>query len=166
MQQDSGNRIKILSRRFEEGENYHSEKKHGEVAEEDRKRMAHQQIKKTLTGGSLPELFTGHDGKRTDVGAAQFAIMAVMIIMRTAPNGAGADKTNAEQTHENFGRTGPGQNRAVLLVMINHKQPEHQQPGQDAAGHAPDQGQPGKSSCGGRAQEKRRGKNAPPASPG
>jgi hypothetical protein len=88
-----------------------------------------------------------------------------MIIMRTTPNGVGTNKTNAEKTHENRGQARPGQNGAMLLVMINHEQPEHQQPRQDAAGYAPDQGQQRESSCDGQAQQKGRGQNAPPAFP-
>ncbi len=70
MQQDRRNRIKILSRRFEEGEDYHAEKEYGEVSEQDGKRMAHEQVEKTSAGGRLPVLFAGHDGERADVSAA------------------------------------------------------------------------------------------------
>ena len=81
MQQNGWNRIKILSRGIKEGKNHHSEKKHGNVTEQDGEWMAHEQIENTPTGGSLPVLFAGHDGKRADVGTAQLAVVAVMVIM-------------------------------------------------------------------------------------
>jgi len=165
MEQEGWNGINMLSWRFEEWQNHHSKNKHGEVPEQDGERMAHEQVKETIPGGSPLILFTGHDGKRTDVGAAQLAIVRMMVVMRTAPNRTGANKTNAVQAHDNRRHTRPGQNRMMLLVVIDHKQPDDEQPAQDTANDTPDQGQHRKSSRNSQRQIECGGKNTPPAFP-
>lgn len=86
--------------------------------------------------------------------------------MRTAPDRVGAKKTNAEQAHENRRHARPREDGAVLLVVINHKQADHQQPGQPTANNAQWHRQNGKSSGNGYCKQESRGQNVPPAFPG
>jgi hypothetical protein len=158
MQQEGGNGIHILSRGIEEGQNDHSKEEHGDIAEQNGERVAHEQIEQPFGEKSFPVLVAGHNGKRADVGAAQFAIVAVVIIVRTAPNRAGAN--------QNGGQARPRQDGAMLLVMVDDKKPEDQQAGQSAANDAQGHGPNGKSSGDGCREEKCCGKNAPPAFPG
>src|SRR5215469_15137480 len=96
MQQKCRNRIDILSRRFEERKDHHPKNEYGDITEQYGERMAHGQIKQPFTGGSLPVLFARHDWKRTDVSAAQFAVVGVMIIVRAAPYRAWTNQKNAD----------------------------------------------------------------------
>ena len=68
--------------------------------------------------------------------AAEFGIVLVMVVVRFAPDAAGAERQDAEDAHETLGQPGFGQDRVMLLVVVNHKQPEHEQPAQQAAGDA------------------------------
>ena len=124
MQHEGDQAVIMFARAVEERGKAHPVKENEKISEQDRQRMAHEQIFETLARRGILKLLFRHDGKRANVGAAQFAIVAVMIIMRTAPNGTGTNNANTEKAHENFGQVRPGQNRAMLLVVINHKQPD------------------------------------------
>ena len=56
-----------------------------------------------------------------------------MVIMRTAPDAARAEHQHAEHAHQSFRKPGVGQDRVVLLVVIDHEKAQHHQPAQDAA---------------------------------
>ena len=92
--------------------------------------------------------------------------MRVVMIVRTAPDAAGAQRPQAKQLHQKFGRGRFGQNGVMLLVMIDHKHPDAHQPGQQAA-KDPERYWPWDESPGGGGREQRTGgKNAPPAGQG
>ena len=108
-------------------------------------------------------MLLGHDGIGTNVGAAQLGVMGVMMVMGTTPDAAGTQSPDAKNLHEKFSQLGFGQNRVMLLVMINDKQTQHQQPGHNTGKNPQRERQAGQRSRRGNHQQKRGGKNAPPA---
>ena len=65
---------------------------------------------------------------------AQLRIVIVVMVVRTPPHAARAQGKDAKTLHQDRRDAGARQNGVVLLVVINHKQPQEQQPAQDAAG--------------------------------
>ena len=59
--------------------------------------------------------------------------MVVMMIVRAAPDAARAQGQDAEDPHEHRGDARAGQNRVVLLIVVNDEKPQEQQAAQDAA---------------------------------
>jgi hypothetical protein len=88
--------------------------------------------------------------------------MIVMVVVGTGPNAAGADEQDAEDFHQAVGQPGPGQYRLMLLIVINHKKPEQQQPGQKTADNLAGQMEVPERPRNGTRQKKRRRENAPP----
>ena len=62
--------------------------------------------------------------------------MIVMMIVRTAPDAAGADGQDAEDSHQALRQFRFRQDRVVLLVMINDEKPQQQKSRQHATGDA------------------------------
>jgi hypothetical protein len=62
------------------------------------------------------------------MGAAQFGVMIVMVVVRTPPNAAGTEGEDSKGSHQSFGEARVGQDRLMLLIMINHEEPENEQP--------------------------------------
>ncbi len=60
-------------------------------------------------------------------------VVIMMVIMRTAPNAAGTECEESKDLHQHFGRSRTRQDRMVLLVVINDKKTQEQQPGEYAA---------------------------------
>jgi hypothetical protein len=108
-------------------------KKHENIPEQDGQGMAHKQVIEALHPGGIHEIFLGHHGKRTDMGTAKLGVVLVMVIVGASPNAAGREGEDAKDTHQRLGQAGAGQNRVMLLVVINHKEPEHQQPAEKTA---------------------------------
>jgi hypothetical protein len=125
--------IVMFARRLDEGIDDHAEEKDGNVTEQDGQRMAHEQISETVAPGRILKLFLGHDRIGTDIGTAQPGIMGVMMIVGTAPDAAGTQSPDAEEPHEKFRQARFVQDGAVLLIVINDKQPQAQQTGQHTA---------------------------------
>ena len=61
--------------------------------------------------------------------------MVVMMIMRASPNTARAESENSKNLHQRFGQTGSGQDRVMLLIVIDYEKPENEQTGEDTAGN-------------------------------
>ena len=109
--------------------------------------MAHEQVFETSAFRDPSKLSLGHDWERTDVRAAQFGIVIMMMIMRTAPDAAGTQGENPKESHNQFGQTGAGKDGVVLLIVIDHKEPEDQQPAENAAGNFTGEMRTPKSAC-------------------
>ena len=58
------------------------------------------------------------------MGTPQLGVMSVMMVVRALPNAARAENQNSEDSHQDVGGAGLGQNRLMLLIVINHKQPK------------------------------------------
>ena len=85
-----------------------------------------------------------------------------MMIMRTAPDAAGAEREHAKYPHQPFRKPGFRQDGVVLLIVIDDEKTQDQQPRKNAADR-PDQRMkmpPGADERG--EQKNPRGKNAPP----
>ncbi len=95
--------------------------------------MAHEQILKARRLRGLQVLRFGHDGKGADMRATQLRVMAVMMIVRTAPNTAGAQNQDAKHGHEGVGQARMRQDGPMLLVVINDEQPQKQKAGEQTA---------------------------------
>lgn len=67
------------------------------------------------------------------MGTAELGIVIVMVVVRAPPNAAGAEGEDSKDSHQSLGETGVGQDRLMLLVMINHEEPENKQSGEKAA---------------------------------
>jgi hypothetical protein len=62
------------------------------------------------------------------MGAAELGVVIVMVVVGASPNAAGAEGEDAKDFIKRLGQTGVGQDRMMLLIVINHKKPENQQP--------------------------------------
>ena len=89
------------------------------------------------------------------MGAAQLGIVIVMVIVRAPPNAAGAEREDAKDPHQTLRETGVGQDRMVLLIMINHKKPQNQQSGEKTADDPDGQRKIEERPCEGGRQKKR-----------
>ena len=92
----------------------------------------------------------------------ELGIVSVMMIVRALPDAAGAEDQNPKGFHQARGEAGMGQDRLMLLIVINHKQPQNEQPGEETTDHLAGPMKVPKSSRKGNRQEKRSGKNIPP----
>ena len=89
------------------------------------------------------------------MGSAQLGIVIVVMVMGASPNAAGAECQDAKDAHQTFGETGAGQDRVVLLIMINHEKSQNQQSGEKAAADPDDKRKLEKSPPEGGRQKKR-----------
>ena len=64
---------------------------------------------------------------------AELGVVIVMVVVRTPPNTAGAESEDSKDCHQSFGETGVGQDCLMLLIMINHEEPENKQSGEETA---------------------------------
>jgi hypothetical protein len=87
----------------------------------------------------------------------------MMMIVRAAPNAAGTERKNAENTHQPFCEARFGQDGMMLLVVVNHEEAEHQQSGENAANTADDGMKMPKGAAERGQQQKSRRQYAPPA---
>ena len=94
---------------------------------------------------------------------AELGVVRVMVIVRALPNAAGAESQNSKDSHQARSQPGIGQDRLMLLIVINHKQPENEQPGEKTAENPAGPMKVPKSPRNGNRQEKRCGKKIPPA---
>jgi hypothetical protein len=67
------------------------------------------------------------------MGAAEFGIVIVMMVVRAAPDTAGTQDENSEDPHENSDQPGMRQNGPVLLIVVDDEEPEIKESGQNAA---------------------------------
>jgi len=95
--------------------------------------------------------------------SAELGIVVMMMIMRTAPDAAGAHRENAKQLHEPFSQLRIRQDRMMLLIMIDHEQSQNEQTGEDTADDLAGQMNVPQCSGHGYHQQKGRRQNAPPA---
>ena len=56
-----------------------------------------------------------------------------MMVMRAAPNVAGAQSEDAEKPHADARRPRPGQNGMVLLIVVNDEEPEEEKAAEHTA---------------------------------
>jgi hypothetical protein len=165
MQEERQQAIVMFARRAAKGKDHHGDEENGDVTEEDVQRMTHEQVSDTLAAGGFSILLPGHDRKRADLGAAQPGIVGVMMVVRGAPDAAGTQDPDAVEAHEKFRDWGIGQDGMVLLIVVNHEKPDHEQARKHAANDAHGDGHAGKSSRTGCHQKKCGGKDAPPTDP-
>ena len=57
----------------------------------------------------------------------ELGVVGVMMVVRALPDAAGAENQNPKDSHQAFGQAGVGQDRLMLLIVINHKKPENQE---------------------------------------
>jgi hypothetical protein len=65
----------------------------------------------------------------------QLGIMVMMMVVGTSPDATRTEDQDAENPHQSFGQAGVGQNRQVLLIVVNHEKTEDQKPGEKTAGN-------------------------------
>ena len=56
-----------------------------------------------------------------------------MVVVGASPNAARREGEDAKDSHQPLGEAGAGQNRVMLLIVINHKEPENQQTAEKTA---------------------------------
>jgi hypothetical protein len=89
--------------------------------------------------------------------------MFVMMIMRALPDAVRTQCEDSENAHENLCEPGLWQNGMMLLVMVNDKKSQQQEPRENAANNFGRQIKIPKSSRNRGQPQKRSGKNAEPA---
>ncbi len=136
MRDEGDEAVEMLLRMIQKRVEAHRVEKHEHVAEEDRERMPDEQVPAALVRGGLVELLLGHDGIRPDLRAPELGVVVVMVVVRAAPDAARAERQDADNPHENLRQPRLGQDRVVLLIVVNDEQPQNQKPGQHTASHA------------------------------
>jgi hypothetical protein len=94
--------------------------------------------------------------------AAELGVVIVMVVVRASPNAAGTQGEDAKDSHQSLGEAGAGQYCVVLLIVINHEKPQHQQAGKKTAGDSDGQRKIQERTREGCRQKKRRRENTPP----
>jgi hypothetical protein len=140
----------------------HSVKEHKNIPEQDRQRMTHKQVMKAFGLRRLQILGPGHYGKRANMGTAELGVVIMMVVVRASPNAAGAEGQDAKDPHQALGQSGMGQYRLMLLIVVNHKKPEYEQPGENTADNLADKIEVPESARQANRQQKRCRENAPP----
>ena len=114
----------MFARRIPKGVNHHAQQENKNVAEQNRQRMAHEEVFDPVTAGSILELFLGHDREGTNVGAAQPGIVRMVMVVRAAPDAARAQSKDSKNSHQPFRDPRFRQNGMMLLIVINHEKPQ------------------------------------------
>ena len=57
----------------------------------------------------------------------ELGVVVVMVVVGTSPNTARTEAQDAKEPHEQLGQTRMGQNRVMLLIVINDEEPQGQQ---------------------------------------
>jgi hypothetical protein len=113
----------------------HAVHKNEKVPEQNSQRMAHEEVLKAGAFGCSDILLDGHEGIGTDMRTPEFGIVMVVVVVGASPNTARAEHQDAENPHNAFGQPGTRQNRLVLLIMVDDKEPKIQQPSEATADH-------------------------------
>ena len=87
-----------------------------------------------------------------------------MMIMRTAPDAARAQREDSKNLHQPFREPRFRQNGVMLLIVVNDEKPQDKQAAEDAAYRPDERMKMPQRSTNRRDQKERRRKNAPPAS--
>ena len=64
---------------------------------------------------------------------AELGIVIMMMVVRTSPDAAGTEGEDSKDSHQCLGEAGVGQDRLMLLIVINHEEPEEKQSGEKTA---------------------------------
>ena len=99
----------------------HAEQEHKHVAEQNRQRVTHKKIHAAFAGRALDEIIFRHDRERADVRAAQLGVVIVMMVVRRAPDAAGAEREDSHAAHQPFRQSRLRQNRVMLLIVIDNE---------------------------------------------
>src|SRR5436309_1727290 len=94
----------------------------------------------------------------------ELRIMIVVMIVGAAPDAAGAERVHSENLHEDFSHARLRQNGMMLLIVVDHEQPQDQQAFENAAGNPCDHRKSGKSSDERGCKENACGHDVPPTS--
>ena len=86
-----------------------------------------------------------------------------MMIVRAAPDAAGAQREDAKDSHDDLAQSGKGQDRMMLLIVIDDEKPQDQQTREHAAGDFSGEMKIPERPDHGRQQKKTRREHAPPA---
>lgn len=78
-----------------------------------------------------------HHRKRADVGPPELRVVFVVMVMRAGPDTRRAQAQSPHRPHEHPRQPRVRQNRMVLLVVVDHKKPQEQQSGKNAANDPP-----------------------------
>ena len=98
--------------------------------------MAHEEVFEAGASRRFQVILEGHNRIRTDMGTPQLGIVIVMVVVGATPNTARAEDQDPKNPHEPFGQPGTGQDRLVLLIVVDDEEPEIQQPSEQTAGHS------------------------------
>lgn len=90
----------------------------------------------------------------------------MMMVVGASPDAAGGEGEDAEEAHQTPGETGVGQDGFVLLIVVNHKKPQHQQTGEETANDSDGKREVEERSGKGCRQEKTRREHTPPTPDG
>ena len=67
------------------------------------------------------------------MGATQFRVMGVMMVMRAAPDTGRAQNEDPKDPHKSLGQLRMQQYRAVLLIVVDDEEPQKKEPGKATA---------------------------------
>ena len=123
----------MLARFVEKRVNAHPVEKHKNITKQNREGMSHEEIIEALPFRGLQIIILRHDGKGTDVRAAQLGVVVVVVVVGTAPHATRAENQNAKNLHQPFHHPGTRQDGMMLLIVINDKKTQEEQTGHQAA---------------------------------
>lgn len=69
---------------------------------------------------------------------AELGIVIMVVVVGASPDAAGAEREDSKNSHQTLGQARAGQDRLVLLIVINHKKTEDEQAGENTANDAGD----------------------------
>lgn len=96
------------------------------------------------------------------MGTPELGIVSVMVVVRALPDAGGAENQDSKDFHQAPGQAGTGQDRLMLLIVINHEHSEDEQTSENTAHHLGSPMEIPKRPRKGNRQEKSRGKQIPP----
>lgn len=90
--------------------------------------MTIQEVKALLRGGKAFEPACTYNGIGADPRHRQLRVVVVMVLMGANPNVLGGQHQKAHSLHNQVSRFGMYQNGPVLVIVINHKKSDIEQP--------------------------------------
>jgi hypothetical protein len=86
--------------------------------------MTHKQVLEAQALRRLQELRFGQDGIGANMGTTELGIVIMVVVMGAFPNTTGTQDQDSKHPHQPFGQPGMRQYCLMLLVVIDHEEPE------------------------------------------
>src|SRR5690349_3483955 len=97
--------------------------------------MTHEKIFEAVASRGVEVLLRGHNRVGANVRTPELGVVVVVVIVRALPNTARAQDPDSKDPHKRCRQPRVRQYRLMLLIVINHEEPQIQPSSQETAGY-------------------------------